>query len=137
VAEAGREYLEAALEKRDNIARFLGHIEQQQELARLEIRRLKDRESRFARLQLQIEEYIIRFLEAKGLRKLEGKTATLSLQACPPSVQILDQSAIPSQFLVIKQETVPDKKAIRAAIESGADVPGADLKIGGSTLIRR
>ncbi|MFL6447109.1 MAG: hypothetical protein ACJ746_05410 [Bryobacteraceae bacterium] len=48
------EYLEAALEKRDNMARFLGHLERQQEFARAEIRRLKDRESRLAGLQQRI-----------------------------------------------------------------------------------
>src|SRR4051812_34550209 len=80
------EYLQAAVAKRDDVARFLAHLEQQQDFARAEIRRLKDRESRLTALQERIEGYVIRFLEAKGLRKLEGNTSSLALRACPPSL---------------------------------------------------
>jgi Siphovirus Gp157 len=131
------EYLEAALEKRDNVARFLCHLEQQQEFARAEIRRLKDRESRLATLQQRIEECVVRFLESKQLRKLEGKSPTLALRACPPSVVIHDPSSIPANFQTVRQEVVVDKRAIKAAIEAGQDVPGCDLLIGKQTLIRR
>jgi hypothetical protein len=130
------EYLEAALEKRDNIARFLVHLEQQQDFARAEIRRLKDHESGMAALQERIEGYVIRFLEAKGLRKLEGKTSSLALRACPPSVVIHDPSAIPAEFQAVRQEVVADKRAIKAALEAGQDIPGCDLLIGKQSLIR-
>ena len=137
MSEAVGEYLQAATEKRDNIARFLTHLENQQELAKAEGRRLKDREARLSRIQSHLEDYVIRFMESRGVRKLEGKTATLSLRSCPPSVQILDPSVLPAQFLVIKQEAVPDKKAIKSAIEAGMEVPGADLQFGKQSLIRR
>ncbi len=134
---AVEEYLEAAAEKRDRVAQFLAHLAQQQEFAKGEIRRLREREAYFARQQERMESYVIQYMEAKGIRKLEGRTTTLALRACPPSVRILDQSAIPANFLVCKQEFVPDKKAIKSAIEAGADVPGADLTVGKSTLTRK
>jgi hypothetical protein len=135
--QAVDEYLEAALEKRDRVANFIAHLEQQQELATAEIRRLRERESFFARQQERLEGYVIHFLETKGIRKLEGRTVTVSLRACPPSVQILDQAAIPPKYLVCKQEFVADKKALKAAIESGVEVPGVDLQVGKNSLLRR
>lgn len=128
------EYLQAATEKRDRVAQFLAHLEQQQELAKTEIRRLRERESFFARQQERLEIYVIQFMESRNIRKLEGRTVTLSLRTCPPSVQILDQSSIPPQFLICKQEFVADKKAIKVAIESGVEVPGVDLQVGRNTL---
>jgi len=37
-------------------------------------------------------------------RRLEGKTTTFSIRGCPPSVEITDESAIPSEYktLVLK-----------------------------------
>ncbi|MFL6447110.1 MAG: siphovirus Gp157 family protein [Bryobacteraceae bacterium] len=83
------------------------------------------------------QEYIVRFLESKQLRKFEGKSSTLALRACPPSVVIHDPSSIPAIFQTVRQEVVVDKRAIKAAIEAGQDVPGCDLLIGKQTLIRR
>ena len=34
-------------------------------------------------------------------RRLEGKTTTFSLRACPPSVEVADESAIPSEYKVL------------------------------------
>ena len=37
--------------------------------------------------------------DGKGkFRKLEGKTTTFSLRACPPSVEATDESAIPAEY---------------------------------------
>ena len=63
--------------------------------------------------------------------------ASFSLRAVPSSVVIVDESAIPEIF---KRTTVVvdiDKKGVAAAIKAGQDVPGADLSMGGKTLVRK
>ena len=104
--------------------------------------------------------------DSKGkYRALEGKTTTFSLRACPPSVEVADETAIPSEYkaltlklpavtweqlldgleieqraAVLRQvkspEVTVDKRSIKAAIDGGVDVPGAGLAIGRHSLRR-
>jgi hypothetical protein len=98
-------------------------------------------------------------------RRLEGKTTTFSLRTCPPSVEASDESLIPAEYktltlklpavtweqlldglniesraAVLKQVKSPevsvDKRSIKAALDGGADVPGAGLVTGRHTLRR-
>lgn len=73
-------------------------------------------------------------MQASGLKKLERPCATLSLRAGSISVNIIDATAIPSQLCTVKTISAPDKAAIRAQIEAGEDVPGAELTRGDETL---
>jgi phage host-nuclease inhibitor protein Gam len=99
-------------------------------------------------------------------RKLEGKTCVFSLRACPPSVEVRDEATIPAEYKTLtitvpakaweelvdnvdlderckflaavkKTECAIDKKGVKAAIDSGTPVPGADLAIGRYGLQRR
>ena len=98
-------------------------------------------------------------------RRLEGKTTTFSIRGCPPSVEITDESAIPVEYktlllklpavtweqildgLDIEQrssvlgqvkspEVFVEKRPIKAAIDGGADVPGAGMIVGRHSLRR-
>ena len=95
--------------------------------------------------------------------RLEGKTTTFSLRACPQSVEVTDESAIPAEYRILllklpavtwerlldgleieqrsavleqvsRPEVSVDKRSIKAAI--GIDVPGAGLAIGRHSLRR-
>ena len=163
--------LTAAVEKRDRVGQFLAHLEQQIGFARFEIDRLRQRKATFERTLERVETYVIETIEklgtdAKGkYRKLEGKTTTFSLRGCPPSVEVSDESAIPSEYktvllklpaviwehlldgLGIEQrsaildqvkspEVFVEKRSIKTAIDGGADVPGAGLAVGKHSLRR-
>ena len=69
-------------------------------------------------------------------KKLERPTATLSLSERAPTVKVEDESAIPSRFFTSKP--VLDLVAVKDAVKSGEDVPGAILTNGSVSLtIRR
>ena len=97
--------------------------------------------------------------------RLEGKTTTFSLRGCPPSVEVSNESTVPAEYktlllklpavmweqlldgleielraAVLEQvkspEVTVDKRSIKAAIDGGADVPGAALAIGRHSLSR-
>jgi len=104
--------------------------------------------------------------DGKGkYRRLEGKTVTFSLAGCPPSVEITDESAVPAEYktLTLKLPALAwqqilawigfarrqaisgqvtfhdisiDKRSIKAGINAGATIPGADL-VTGKTSLRR
>ena len=73
-------------------------------------------------------------MRAADIHKIELPAATLSIRAGSISVQITDADAIPSQLCTVKTTTAPDKKAIRAQIEAGETVPGAELVRGPDSL---
>jgi hypothetical protein len=91
---------------------------------------------------------------------------TFSIRDCPPSVEIKDEAAIPSDYKAItitmpalqwealldfldleqraavldsvgKPKASVSKTAIKKAIGDGAQVPGADLIVGKKTLVRK
>jgi hypothetical protein len=163
--------LTAAVEKRDRVGQFLAHLEQQIDFARFEIDRLRQRKSVFERALERLENYVVETIENLGTddkgkyRRLEGKTTTFSLRACPPSVEVIDESAVPVEHktlsvklpavtweqlldgldlelraavlgLVKRPEVSVDKRSIKAAIDGGADVPGAGLVTGRHALRR-
>jgi hypothetical protein len=163
--------LTAAVEKRDRVGQFLAHLEQQIDFAKFEIDRLRQRKAIFERALARLENYVIETIESLGTdskgkyRALEGKTTTFSLRACPPSVQVTDESAIPSEYKLLllklpavtwerlldrldieqraavlrqvkRPEVTVDKRSIKVAIDDGADVPGANLAIAGHSLRR-
>ena len=163
--------LTAAVEKRDRVGQFLAHLEQQIDFAKFEIDRLRKRKATCERAIARLESYVIETIENLGTdgkgkyRTLEGKTTTFSLRACPPSVELSDESTIPAEYkaltlklqavtwerllerLDIEQRTVVlgqvkspevtvDKRMIKAAMENGSDVPGAGLVTGRHSLRR-
>jgi hypothetical protein len=154
--------LAEAVEKRDRVGQFMAHLEQQVAFASSEIERLKNRRSVYQHALERLEEYVLRTIrslgrDAKGkYRKLEGNTITFSLAACPPSVELVDEAAVPSDYKVFtlkisggawesfleqleeKQlaalvravnyhEISVDKRLVKAAITAGDSVAGASL----------
>jgi hypothetical protein len=95
--------LTAAVEKRDHVGQFLAHLEQQIDFARFEIDRLRQRKATCERVLARLENHVIETIENLGTdgkgryRKLEGRTTTFSLRACPPSVEVTDEPAIPPE----------------------------------------
>ncbi len=100
-------------------------------------------------------------------RKLEGRTSTMFLRTCPASVDVKDETAIPIEYRratvtmpsnmwvdvlnalgdsfrrqVLRElgstiTVAVDKRAVKAAIESGEDVPGAKLITDKTSLGRK
>jgi hypothetical protein len=163
--------LETAVEKRDRVHQFLVHCETQAGLAKAEIDRLKQRKEMFERVAARTEEYIVATIESLGKdakgkpRKLEGKTVTLQLHACPATVEITDETAVPAEhktitvkmpapvweqvldsleietrasvFEAVKSaEYTISKGSLKKALDAPGDVPGAKLVTGRHSLRR-
>lgn len=96
--------LKIAVAKRDAVAAFIAHCESQMGFADAEIERLRKRKEVFGKAKDRIEEYVVDFILAMGTdakgkyRKLEGKTATLSVKRNPPSVELEDEAAVPLEY---------------------------------------
>ena len=154
------EALTYAIEKRERFGLFLLWIDQQQDLAKREIDRLRRRSERMENLSDRLRRYAINTIMSLGTdqhgkwRRLMGHTITMFLRALPVSVEIRDEAMVPHEF---KRVTIQlpatvwvnavsdapilvgydikavdiDKEAVRRALQAGRDVPGADLRMKG------
>lgn len=130
-------YLEAEIRKVDGIAGYLAHCEAQQLFAAEEIKRLQSRKHTFEARYERLKQRVICLMEDQGKKKLEGRTSTLMLRACPVSVLVEDDAIVPDEFKVAKTTVSIDKRAIKSAIDQGFEVPGAQLVSGLNTLVRK
>jgi hypothetical protein len=102
--EEFRAALMAAIDKWDRVGESLNHLESQSAFAAAEIQRLEERKRTFEAMRDRIESYVIRVIESLGTdpkgkpKKLEGRTVTFSIRACPASVEIKDESEIPLDY---------------------------------------
>lgn len=96
---------------------------------------LQDRRERATNRREQFRALIFAALDAAGQRAWKSPEFTVSITPGRPGVVITDPAAIPDDFVRVKRE--PDKTAIGAAIASGADIPGADLRNGAPSLVIR
>lgn len=104
-----------------------------QESLETRIKSLQERRDRFEDQAARIKAAIHVAMGQAELRKLELPQATLSVRAVPPKVEIIDESAIPSQFWK-PQDPKLDKKAVLEALKAKEPVAGAVLSNGGETL---
>lgn len=100
-----------------------------------EIKRLQERKKVIENRKNSLREYLMHNMQAANIQKIECPLFTASLRKGIESVEIIDQSQIPDEFVKVEVVTSPDKKAIKAALSSGVDVPGAALKRGETTIV--
>lgn len=130
-------YFEAEVRKVDNISAYLTRCEREAAGLKEDITRLRDRAAMWEGRSDRVREYVKRVMQNAGTMKLEGQQATFYLRAATPAVVISDETLLPEEFVKVTITKVPDKRAIRDAIEAGHDVPGADLALGGQVLTVR
>lgn len=100
-----------------------------------EIARLESRKKVILNRKKQLRDYLLHNMEAAGISKIECPLFTATLRAGSESVEIIDESQIPDEFVKVEIVEKIDKNAIKAAIRSGKEVNGAALKRGTSTLV--
>jgi hypothetical protein len=130
------EKTEAAIAKRDNLIRFLRRLDNHQAAVKREIDQLRSYQKHLESSQDRVERYVVGVIEQfveepkRGNKRLEGSIGVLSLRRNPARVEVTDVDALPAHLTVTRTIVDADKRAIKAAIEAGEDVPGADLAYG-------
>lgn len=129
------EAIEEAFElKVENIAKVMKSVEGEAEIIREEEKRLAERRRALEAQVGRLKSYVEDNMKSSGIDKVKGRFFSLSLQKNPPSVEILNESLIPTDY--IKTVTSVDKKLILEAIKAGQAVTGCELKQTESLRIR-
>lgn len=113
--------------KVDGVCRMLAHFEAQAQFATDEAKRLTQRKRQFEIAGERLERCARIAMEIAGKQQLDGNTSRLKLRLNPPAVLITNAEAVPSAYQIVKTDVSIDKGAIKRAIQSGLDVPGAEL----------
>lgn len=96
--------LTATIAKRDRVGQALAFLEEQGQFARCEAARLAQRAQFYEKALDKLKGYVMRTIESLGTdakgkrRKLEGKTTTLWLHGCDKSVEVTDETIVPSKY---------------------------------------
>jgi len=103
--------------------------------AQARIRDMMARKKRFEDKSARLRSIALWAMEESGLKKIVASDATVSVGAPRPSLQITDEHELPPHLTSIT--IVPDKRAIKACIEAGEEIPGARLSNSPPSLIIR
>lgn len=81
--------------------------------------------------------YLLDTMRLTGIKKIDGPLIHLSVRENPPAVDVFEYGLIPAQFMRHPDPPapVPDKPAIKSALQAGQDVPGCRLVRGVSLRI--
>jgi translation initiation factor 2B subunit (eIF-2B alpha/beta/delta family) len=123
-------------EKAVNVAKFMQNLD-------AAAKAIKEAEQQMARRRKAIEnrarwirDYLKTNMEAAGITRIDSPWFSLAIQKNPPSVDVLDESALPDDFKTEVVTVKIDKAAIKEALKDGEDVPGAVLRQGTRLAVR-
>lgn len=117
----------ARTEKQKNVTLYIKSLEQGETAIDAELKRLRDMKAAAQKRTEWLKNYLKTSMEAMGETELSFGVHTAKIANNPPSVQIVDEPLLPSEFKKEIIETKIDKVAIKQAIKGGVVVPGATL----------
>lgn len=113
------------------MSRVLSHLFEAQEMLdgmKPRFEDLSERKARWTRRQEAMKGLAQRVLTMSGRKSIALPEATVSATKGRDSVEVLDVNSLPQGYYASERKA--DKAAIKAAIESGTDIPGAQIKTG-------
>jgi len=121
------EVAQAEIDKIDAYGYAMDKIET--EAGRLDklIRNLNERKKAVNNRGKRIEEMLKFVFDFSGRKKIEGNMY-IARTRNSEAVKVLDESAIPEDFIRVKVTKEPNKEAIKGAIKKGETVPGAEIE---------
>lgn len=102
------------------------NLEAMASAAKVEKDRLAKLQKYYDNLAQTLRERILNAMQVFGQQKVEDGSMRLSTRSSV-ATQVDDIASLPKEFKTTKIEEVADKTAIKKAIQSGVDVPGAHL----------
>lgn len=123
------------LDKGKNVAAYFQNLDADIDAMKAAESRIKARRVIIESKSARLKEYLRFNMEQAGITKIECSEFSVSLRKGVDSVEVMDESLIPTQFINEKITRTPDKNSIKAAIKKGEEVEGARLVKGKSSLI--
>lgn len=114
--------------KLGNIARVLEQLDADEVVYAAESQRLARRAEQCSKRAAKLRAYVLSVLQVRGIEKVKCDLFTVAVRRNPPSVLVLDQSAVPPEYTRTTTSTTVDRKAVLADYKaSGLCVPGTEV----------
>ena len=117
---------ESIEDKAENTAKLIRSWEAEANAIKEEEKRLANRRKALENNTKSSKEYLFEQLRIAGIEKVKRPTITVSISNNPHSIEILDSTLIPSDYIIQKDPDI-DKKGLIQALKDGADIPGVAL----------
>lgn len=127
---------DAIEDKADNIAAWIDDLTNAAKRKKEKADEWKESAKEDLKKADSLKHYLIQELTHAGKKKMETDRFLLSTRKNNPSTVIDDATLIPDTFKTTKATESIDKTAIKEAIKSGEDVPGAHLQASQSITIK-
>lgn len=115
------EVFELVQKKADNCVKYDKYLGTTIDAIDAEIERLKKMKKTAENKQSSFRKYLVFCIQKMGVSKLQGATYSMTVRKGLPKLAIHDETMIPAQFVVVKQETVIDKKALLQALKEDTE----------------
>lgn len=120
--------------KADNIAKVMQQLKVEKEIIDSECKRLADRGAKLQKQHDQLKAYLFENMSMIGADKIKTALFSFTIRNNPPSVNVIDESLIPQEFIKITPSI--DKKSILEQLKGGQEVAGAILQQTKSLMIK-
>ena len=129
-------------DKADNIACYIKSLLSEAQAIKNEVDILIERADAKKHKAERLTDYLYQQFKIAGKTKMETPRNVLQIKNNPPSVQIADADSFTqwakgnASNLLAYKEPLPDKKAIKQALQDGQQIPGAELVRGDKLAIK-
>lgn len=122
--------------KGDGIIKFIRNEEASLKVIDEEIKRLQAlKKSKNAKIR-NMKSYLMHCMRLMGMKKIEGNLGRISIRKNPASLEILDGTIIPQEYMIKEVIINLDKARVKEMLKNGETVPGCALVQGESLIIK-
>jgi len=112
-----------------SIAKFIKNLESTAEAIKQAETEMSKRRKSLENKAMKIKDYVVNNMQTIGKTKIQSPFFDVTIRKNPASVVVEDIDQIPAKYFVMPEvEPQLDKKAVKAAIESGEVVKGAFIQ---------
>lgn len=114
-------------DKAINVSKYINNLQAEANAIREAEEQMYRRRKRLERNHESLKEYLRNEMQRADITEISCPYFEIKRKKGLVSVDVIDESLLPSKFKAVKITESPDKTAIKKAIEAGEDVPGAKL----------
>lgn len=119
---------EAMEQKAIAIASFIKNMDAERYAIEAAKKSMIEREKRYKKRIDDLESYLMTNMQKRQINSIKCPYFEIKLKNCPISVDVEDESKIPTEYMREKKELLPDKIKIKEEMMEGVIIPGVSLK---------
>jgi len=131
------EYLSRQVAKVDAMSEYQDWLEAQKQMRKAQVVKLEKANRRADAILERIDNAILRTLDATNRKSLDGSLYSFSLRIHPPTVEVRDQSLVPTQYIRTTVSESVDKTIAKVDLKAGVSIPGLSLVTDRRGVVRK